>query len=133
MGLHRLPNGNVIYYPNDEPLKRARHVWILSALLLIIQLSAFGSIQGDRSSQLSGYKAVRVHYGSLNKMIMPVHINGQPANLLVDTGSSQVILDADSAESFGVRPSQRAQAMPRQTMQGFSYIRFTQINGQDFP
>jgi predicted aspartyl protease len=56
-------------------------------------------------------------------MIMSVRINGQPANLLVDTGSNQIILDTDTAASFGVRPSQR----------GLRYIRFTQINGQDLP
>ena len=37
---------------------------------------------------------------------MSVRINGQPANLLVDTGSNEVILDAAAAESFGVQPSQ---------------------------
>jgi len=56
-------------------------------------------------------------------MIMSVQINGQRANLLVDTGASQLILDANAAESFGVRPSQR----------GLRYIRFSQINGQDLP
>jgi len=56
-------------------------------------------------------------------MIMSVRINGQPANLLVDTGASQTILDTDAAESFGVKPSQR----------GLRYIRFTQINGQFLP
>jgi predicted aspartyl protease len=72
---------------------------------------------------LPGYKAVPVHYGPMNKMIMSVRINGQPANLLVDTGASQLILDAETAASFGIRPSQR----------GLRYIRFTQINGQDLP
>lgn len=104
-------------------LKRVRHVGILLALLLIIPPWASGSIKGDRSSQLSGYKAVRVHYGRLNKMIMPVHINGQPANLLVDTGASHVMLDADDATSFGLKPSQR----------GLRYIRFSEINGQELP
>ena len=66
---------------------------------------------------------MRVRYGPLNKMIMSVNINGQPANLLVDTGANQIILDADAAESFGVRPSQR----------GLRYIRFTEINGQILP
>jgi predicted aspartyl protease len=114
----------VIYDPNDEAmLMRARRVRILLALLVIIPPSAFGSIKSDRSSQLSGYKAVRVHYGPLNKMIMPVHINGQSANLLVDTGASHVMLDADAAASFGVRPSQR----------GLRYIRFSEINGQKLP
>ena len=74
-------------------------------------------------AQLSGYKAVRVHYSPLNKMIMSVRINGQLANLLVDTGSNQVILDAAAAESFGVRPSQR----------DLRYIQFTRINGQLLP
>jgi len=54
---------------------------------------------------------------------MPVNINGQPANLLVDTGASHVMLDADTAASFGIKPSQRG---PR-------YIRFNEINGQELP
>ena len=54
-------------------------------------------------------------------MIMSVRINGQPANLLVDTGSNEVILDAAAAESFG--GSQR----------GLRYIRRTRINGQLLP
>ena len=69
--------------------------------------------------RLPGYKAVRVHYGPMNKMIMSVRINGHPANLLVDTGSNQLILDAEAAESFGVRPSPR----------GLRYIRFTKTPG----
>jgi predicted aspartyl protease len=73
--------------------------------------------------QLAGYKAVRVHYGPMNKMIMSVRINGQPANLLVDTGSNQLILDAEAAASFGIRPSQR----------GLRYIRFTEIQGESLP
>jgi predicted aspartyl protease len=54
---------------------------------------------------------------------MPVRINGQPANLLVDTGATGVILDADSATSLGIQPSQR----------GLRYIRFNEINGQELP
>ena len=53
----------------------------------------------------------------MNKMIMPVRINGQPANLLVDTGSNEMILDTEAAESFGVRPSPR----------GLLYVRFTEF------
>jgi predicted aspartyl protease len=126
MGLHRLPNGNVRDDPNDETMsKRVRRFRIVLAALLIIPSStvASTSINGSRPTQLNGYKAVRVHYSPLNKMIMSVRINGQPANLLVDTGSNQVILDADAAESFGVRPSQR----------DLRYIEFTRINGQLLP
>jgi len=54
---------------------------------------------------------------------MSVRINGQPANLLVDTGSNQVILDSETAGSFGVQPSQI----------GLRYIRFARINGQLLP
>jgi predicted aspartyl protease len=54
---------------------------------------------------------------------MSVRINGQLANLLVDTGSNQVILDSDAAGSFGVQPSQI----------GLHYIRFARINGQLLP
>jgi hypothetical protein len=56
-------------------------------------------------------------------MIMSVRINGQPASLLLDTGSTQLILDAKAAESFGVTPSQR----------GLRYIRFTKIQGELLP
>src|SRR5438094_4733003 len=87
-------------------LKRVRYLQILLALFLIIPSAIFASAKGSWPTQLSGYKAVRVHYGPLNKMIMSVRINGQPANLLVDTGSNEVILDAAAAESFGVQPSQ---------------------------
>ena len=91
--------------------------------LALTPMSTFGAAKNRPLPQLTGYKAVPVHYGPLNKMIMSVQINGQPANLLVDTGANQIILDADAAQSFGVSPSQR----------GLRYIRFTQINGQDLP
>jgi predicted aspartyl protease len=96
---------------------------LMLVLLAIAPISVFGTPKSRSLPQLPGYKAVPVRYGPLNKMIMSVNINGQPANLLVDTGASEIILDADAAESFGVRPSQR----------GLRYIRFTQINGQDLP
>ena len=121
MDLHRLPNGNVT---DDETMsKRVRHFRIVLAVLVIIPSSTAASVKGSRPTQLDGYKAVRVHYSPLNKMIMSVRINGQPANLLVDTGSNQIILNAATAESFGVQPSQR----------DLRYIQFARINGQLLP
>ena len=99
----------------------ARMAVLLS--LTIAPVSIFGAVKNRALPQLPGYKAVPVHYGPLNKMIMSVRINGQPANLLVDTGSNEIILDADAAESFGVRPSQR----------GWRYIGFTEITGHLLP
>src|SRR5207342_342600 len=51
-------------------------------LLAVAPISNFGAAK-DRSvsPQLAGYKAVRVHYGPMNQMIIPVRINGQSANL----------------------------------------------------
>jgi predicted aspartyl protease len=92
-------------------------------LLAVEPLSISGAAQNRSAMDLPGYKAVRVHYGPMNKMIMSVRVNGQPANLLVDTGSNQLILDAEAAELFGVRPSQR----------GLLYIRSTKIQGQSLP
>jgi len=103
--------------------RRIRRFRIVLATLVIIPSSTVGSVKSGRPTQLSGYKAVRVQYSPLNKMIMSVRINGQPANLLVDTGSNQVILDAAAAESFGVQPSQL----------GLRYIQLTRINGQLLP
>jgi predicted aspartyl protease len=120
MGLHRLPNGTVT---DDETMsKRVRRSCILLAVVVIIPSSTVASVKG-RPPQLNGYKAVRVHYSPLNKMIMPVRINGQRANLLVDTGSNQIIVNAAAAASFGIRPSQGS----------LGYIRFTQVNGQQLP
>jgi predicted aspartyl protease len=103
----------------------ARRIAILAMLLslAIAPISIFAATRSPSSLQLSGYKAVRVRYAPLNKMIMAVQINGQPANLLVDTGSNELFLDAHVAESFGVRPSQR----------GWRYIGFTEVNGQLLP
>ena len=124
MDLPRLPNGNVTDDPNDETMsRRIRHFRIVLAVLVIISSSTAASVKGSWPTQLNGYKAARVHYSPLNKMIMSVRINGQCANLLVDTGSNQVILDAASAESFGVRPSQR----------DLRYLQYTRINGQLLP
>lgn len=103
--------------------KRVRRFVTALTVFFIISSSAFASAKGGRLMQLSGYKAVRVHYKPLNEMIASVRINGQPANLLVDTGSNEMILDAAAAESFGVQPSQR----------GLHYIRFIRINGQLLP
>ena len=92
--------------------------------LAVAPISNFGAAK-DRSvsPQLAGYKAVRVHYGPMNKMIMSVHINGHPANLLVDTGSNEIFLDTDAAATFGIGPSPR----------GLRYVGFTEINGQLLP
>ena len=93
-------------------------------LLAVAPISNFGAAK-DRSvsPQLAGYKAVRVHYGPMNQMIIPVRINGQSANLLVDTGSNEIILDTNAAATFGVGPSPR----------GVRYVGFTEINGQLLP
>jgi predicted aspartyl protease len=103
----------------SAPVRRFRFVL---ALLLIIPSSTLASVKG-KPTQLSGYKAVRVHYRPLNKMIMPVRINGRRANLLVDTGSNQIILNAAAAASFGVQTSQG----------GLFYLQQTRINGQSLP
>jgi predicted aspartyl protease len=108
----------------STPVRRFRFVL---ALLLIIPSSTLASVKG-KPTQLSGYKAVRVHYRPLNKMIMPVRINGRRANLLVDTGSNQIILNAAAAASFGVQTSQGGLPYIQQT-----YIQQTRINGQSLP
>jgi predicted aspartyl protease len=107
MEIHRLPN---------------RVVKLLS-LLVMAALPIGVAAKDIRPMQFAGYKAVPVHYGPLNKMIISVNINGQPANLLIDTGANQTMLIADAAEAFGVTPSQH----------GLRYIGYTQINGQLFP
>ena len=97
---------------------------IFVLLIAFAPISNFGAAKNHSvSPQLSGYKAVRVHYGPLNKMLMPVRINGQPASLLVDTGSNEIILDTAAAATFGVGPPPRR----------LRYIGFTEINGQMLP
>jgi predicted aspartyl protease len=100
-----------------------RRFGIFFTLLVIVPVPIFGANKNVPPSQLVGYKAVPVRYGPLNKMIISVRINQNPANLIVDTGANQIILDAGAAESFGVSPSSH----------GLRYVRSTQINGQLFP
>jgi predicted aspartyl protease len=120
MGLHRLADGNVM---SVFVAQRIWHAGVLLSFVTMSPISVFGADRSVSPMQLAGYKAVPVHYAPLNKMIMSVTINGQPANLLVDTGANQIILDADAAQAFGVRPSQG----------GLRYIRFTRIYGQVLP
>jgi predicted aspartyl protease len=105
------------------PLGRQGKRVLISLLLAVAPLSISGAAKNRSPMHVPGYKAVPVHYGPMNKMIMSVRINGQPANLLVDTGSNQLILDPEAAELFGVRPSQG----------GLRYIRFTKIQGESLP
>jgi len=141
MGIYRLSNGVVngaqasleTARPRaacDERARRlqrnarARRLQKMAVILLSVAPLSISSAAKNRSAmQFPGYKAVRVHYGPMNKMIMSVRINGQPANLLVDTGSNQLILNAEAAQLFGVRPSPG----------GLRYIRFTRIQGQSLP
>ncbi|MGC1320777.1 MAG: pepsin/retropepsin-like aspartic protease family protein [Candidatus Udaeobacter sp.] len=102
---------------------RSRRLVFALALFAVGPLSIFGAAKNRSAMQLAGYKAARVHYGQMNKMIMSVRINGHRAKLLVDTGSDQLILDAEAAELFGVRPSPR----------GLLYIRSTKIQGESLP
>ena len=102
---------------------RSRRVVFALALLAVASISNSGTAKNRSAMQLAGYKAVRVHYGPMNKMIMPVQIIGHPANLLVDTGSNEMILDTDAAATFGVGPSPR----------GVRYVGYTEINGQLLP
>jgi predicted aspartyl protease len=132
MGIYRLPNGVVsgiwrgleTARPRAANDARARRLQKLAVLLFAVApLSISGAAKNRSAMQVPGYRAVRVHYGPMNKMIMSVRINGHPANLLVDTGSNQLILDAEAAESFGVTPSPR----------GLLYIRSTKIQGESLP
>jgi predicted aspartyl protease len=102
-------------------------------LLVIAPLPIFGAAKNRSAIQLPGYKTVPVHYGPMNKMIMSVRINGQPANLLVDTGASQVILDRDAAESAGVKPFQRALNQVRFSVPSQVFTMGSEINGQLLP
>ena len=99
----------------------------------LASLSVFGAVRNRSGIQLSGYKAVRVHYGRMNKMIMSVRINGRPANLLVDTGASQIILNNDFAESAGVTPFQRAMNQVRFSVPTQVFRMGSEINGQLLP
>ncbi|HEX3421290.1 MAG TPA: aspartyl protease family protein [Candidatus Udaeobacter sp.] len=92
-------------------------------LACIAPLSISGAPKNRSAMQLAGYKTVSVHYGPMNKMIMSVRINGQPANLLVDTGSNEIILDTDAAATLSVGPPPRR----------LRYIGFTEISGQMLP
>lgn len=100
----------------------ARWLGTVLAAFAIVPCGADASV-AKRQTQLDGYKAVRVYYSPLNKMMMSARINGQRANLLVDTGSSEVIMDAGAAASFGIRPSQGS----------LGYVRFTRVNGEQLP
>src|SRR5262249_43423513 len=131
MEIYRLSNGVVSARASWETARlpavcdaRAHRLQKIALILFFLApLSISGTARNLSAMQLPGFKAVPVYYRPLNKMIVSARINGQPANLLVDTGSNQIILNAETAASFGIKPSPR----------GLRYIRYTQINGEDLP
>src|SRR5262245_51219799 len=130
MGIYRLSDrvvrvfGPAIAGPQSKRgVPRTRHAVFALLLFAAAPVSIFATTRNHSATQLPGYKAARVHYGPMNKMIMAVRINGQRADLLVDTGSNQMILDTETAELCGVRPSQR----------GPVYIGLTKVQGESLP
>jgi len=77
----------------------------------------------ETSPRLAGYVTAPVRYVPLNKMIVAVTINSYPANLLVDIGVNQMVLDADAAQLFDVDPAPF----------GRRYIGATRFNGRQSP
>ena len=151
MGIYRLSDGVVRVAQASRLLRRttsARLRLVLNAagrmpasptavtavlLLALAPLSVLGAAKNRSAMRLPGYKAVPVHYRPLNKMIMSVLINAQPANLLVDTGASQIILDKDVAESAGVKPFQRALNQVRFSVPSQVFTMGNEINGELLP
>jgi predicted aspartyl protease len=121
--------------PRGVALTFRRHGkrFLICAFLSLTPISIFGAANNRSVMQLQGYKAVPVHYGPLNKMIMSVRINGHPASLLVDTGASQMILDKDVAESAGVKPFQRALNQVRFAVPSQVFTMGSEINGELLP
>ena len=98
---------------------RALSLFVVTALTAI---AAAASAKGAGPIP-SGYQAVPIRYGSLNKMLISVSINGHPATLLVDTAANQILIDAARAQSLGITPSHH----------GLRYIGTVAINGQPSP
>jgi hypothetical protein len=116
------------------PRRKGPRILMVLLFLTLAPISIFAAARNHALSQLAGYRVVPVHYDPPNKMVMSFQINGHSANLLVDTGASQIILDAAAAESFGIKPSQRN--LVEESAEGIQpgrYTRFMQINGQDLP
>ncbi|HEX5490722.1 MAG TPA: aspartyl protease family protein [Candidatus Udaeobacter sp.] len=112
----------------------ARHLLAVALIIfLFAPLSIFAAARNSSAIQLPGYKAVRVHYGPMNKMIMAVRVNGRPANLLVDTGASQIILDNNVAALAGITPFQRAMNQVRFSVPTQVFNMGSEINGQILP
>jgi predicted aspartyl protease len=113
---------------------KARRLDKIAVILLsIAPLSISGAAKNPAAVPLPGYKAVPVYYAPLNKMIMPVRINGQPAKLLVDTGATQVILNRDAAELAGVKPLQRSLGQIRFLVPNQVFTLGSEINGEVLP
>jgi hypothetical protein len=106
---------------------------IAASLVCIASTLVFGAAKNASPMRLPGYKAVPVYYEPLNKMIMPVRINGQPAKLLVDTGATQVILNRDAAELAGVKPLQRSLGQVRFLVPNQVFTLGSEINGEVLP
>jgi predicted aspartyl protease len=99
--------------------------WLFGIALMatVVPFGPAFAVAKNVPGALPGYKAVPVHYGALNKMLITATVNGQSATLIVDTGARQIIFDSGSAESLGITPSRH----------GLRYVASTEINGQLVP
>src|SRR5439155_1886671 len=123
-------SGDMSPHSKSRRRSRIRRAVIVLALLAVAPSGTLGAAKNRSAMQLPGYKAVPVYYGPRNRMIRSVRIHPTPANLLVDTGASQVILDRDAAESAGVKPFQRALNQVRFSVPSQVFTMGSEINGQ---
>jgi predicted aspartyl protease len=132
MGIRAVSNGELMtaripragrwmirYTIQGRSLRLCRFVLIGMASLCVPALAAAKLVPAT----LPGYKAVRIHYGGLNRMLVGITISGQSANLIVDTGSRQIVVDSDWAASLGITPGHNR----------LRYIGSTEFNGQLVP
>jgi predicted aspartyl protease len=97
--------------------------WIVKLVTFIAIAALPICVSGEVAPQLAGYAAASIRYVPLNKMVVVMNVNGHSANLFVDTGINQFVLDADAAPLLGVKPSPL----------GLRYIGYTRFNGRQCP
>lgn len=74
----------------------------VAGLLLMI---GWANAAFAQSRSLNRYGAIPLMRGSQNHLLAPANVNGRAATLMVDTGAGSSFLQADRAQSFGLRPT----------------------------
>ncbi|GAB5433963.1 MAG: TIGR02281 family clan AA aspartic protease [Epibacterium sp.] len=103
--------GSWVFVQNRQSLGKTAQQLMIWALIFLGVIAAYGLWDDIRTTVvpqqavLSDDGQIRVPRASDGHYYLTLQVNDQPVEFLVDTGASDMVLNADTAERLGIDPS----------------------------